>query len=177
MAAGKRPVTEADMRELDSLLRQSVHMSETGFAIELEALAERWDALLKRTGLHRGYRLAADALSEEYRAAYGRPYLFSEKCMAYEIEYHADAFFWAAGYRGYRRNVTSFLFSRQELISHCRVIDISTEDTASRRQRLMFRYRSGVRPEYRNTPADPFDRAPFFRRLLRRLARFSGKDR
>ena len=176
LRAVKNDISEADRTELNGLLADSVTMSENGFAIGLETCAGRWDALLKRTGLHRGYRLMAEKLSDMYREAYGRPYLFSDRCMAYEIEYHADAFFWASGYRGYRRNVTSWLFGRDELISHCRVIDISTEDTASRRQRLMFRYRSGVRSEYRNTPSDPFDRSPWPVRLLRRLRGKQGKE-
>ncbi len=168
---------EGDRRELRSLLTDCVKMSEVGFAIDLESQQERWNSFLKKTGLHAGYRLMADGLSEVYRERYGRPYLFTENCMAYEIEYHADAFFWARGYRGYRRNITSFLFSREKLISHCRVIDISTDDTASRRQRLMFRYRRGVRPEYRNTPMDPFDRSPWPVRLLRRLTARFRKDK
>ena len=175
--SAKHTATEELRRELGALLRQSVHMSETGFAVELEAQAERWDAFLKSCGLKNGYRMMADDLSAAYREAYGRPYLFSERCMAYEIEYHADAYFWATGYRGYRRNVTSFLFDREALISHCRIVDISTEDVASRRQRLMFRYRRGVRTEYRNTEADPFDRRPFLTRLLRPLSGHMGKDR
>ena len=151
-------------------------MDENGFAIELEANAAGWDSFLKRTGLHRGYRLTAESLSGKYREAYGKPYLFSDRCMAYEIEYHADAYFWAKGFHGYRRNVTSWLFGKEELISHCRTIDISTDDTESLRQRLMFGYRRGVRPEYRNTPADPFDRSAWPVRLLRRIRGLRGKD-
>ena len=175
--AGKGTVTDADRNELTVLLADCVEMNEQGFAIDLEHRAERWDALLKRIGLHRGYRLMADRLSDTYTEAYGRPFLFTEKCIAYEIEYHADAYFWANGYRGYRRNVTSWLFGRDELISHCRMIDISTEDTASHRQRLMFGYRRGVRPEYRNTPADPFDRSAWPLRLLRWLRGRTGKEK
>ena len=169
-------VSDDIVREMNDLLKESVQMSDRGFAIELERQPERWDAFLKRAGLHRGYRMIADSLSETYLATYGRPYLFTEKCMAYEIEYHADAYFWACGYRGYRRHATSMLFDRESLISHCRIIDISTDDVASRRQRLMFRYRKGVRREYRNTEADPFDRSPLAKRLLRHLGMLMRKE-
>ena len=176
LRAGRGYITDADRNELIVLLKESVEMTEKGFAVDLERRAERWDTLLKSIGLHRGYRLMAERLSDTYTEAYGRPYLFTEKCMAYEIEYHADAYFWANGYRGYRRNVTSWLFGREELISHCRTVDISTDDIASTRQRLMFGYRRGVRPEYRNTPADPFDRSPWPVRLLRRIRGGRGKE-
>ena len=176
MAMKYRAVSEADRMEMDGLLKTHVKMDEKGFAIELDGAAERWDACLKRLGLHSGYRLMAERLAEAYHETYGKPYLFTEDCMAYEIEYHADAYFWASGYRGYRRNVTSLLFSRDELISHCRVIDVSTDDVTSFRQRAMFRYRKGVRPEYRNTAADPFDRSPWPVRLLKRLKGRPGKE-
>lgn len=171
-----RGIQGYDRRDLDVLLRESVHLSEDGFAIELERHRDRWDAFLKKNGLRRGYRMMADALAEAWNERYGMPYLFTERCMAYEIEYHADAYFWAMGYRGYRRNVTSWLFRREELISHCRVIDISTGDVSVRRQRLMFGYRRGVRPEYRGTDRDPFDRTPWALRLLRRLGGRRRKD-
>lgn len=176
MGDHRKSMTDENRRELDDLLARFASVNEKGFAIELETEAPRWDAALKRAGLHRGYRHMAQWLDQAYRTRFGRPYVFTENCVAYEIEYHADAYFWAAGYRGYRRNVTSLLFSKEDLISHCRVIDISTDDVAVRRQRLMFRYRRGVRREYRNTPLDPFDRSALPARILKRLRRKSGKD-
>ena len=177
MQARRDNISETERLELYALMSDSVSVDEKGFAIVLDEQPERWDGLLKRLGLRVGYRLMADRLAEEYEKHFGRHYLFTEKCMAYEIEYHADAYFWAAGYKGYRRNVTSLLFDRNELISHCRVIDISTDDVVIRRQRLMFRYRKGVRPEYRNTPLDPFDRSAWLKRVLRTLAARIRKDR
>ena len=93
-----------------------------------------------------------------YEERFGREHLFSSACLRFEIAYHADAYFWSLGVRGFLRHPTTLLFSREELKRHCEVIDISTDDVLRRRQRLMFGYARGVRAQYRNTEADPFNR-------------------
>lgn len=107
----------------------------------------------------------SDQLCERYRQLYGREFLFTNRCVAYEIEYHVDGFMYARGFRGYRRNITTLLFSRKDLIAHCRTIDISADDVNSWRQKTMFGYRAGVREIYRNTDKDPFDRRSAAERL------------
>ena len=69
-----------------------------------------------------------------------------------------DAFMTAKGYKRYSPNVTTLLFSKEELESHCKVVDISPEDVNNWKQRTMFRYRKGIRDCYRGTEKDPFRR-------------------
>lgn len=145
-------------KELSALLGESTTFFDTGFSIDLKAAPERWHRCVSALGLRRSCDLMAEELCREYAARYGREFLFSAKCVSFEIRYHLAAYLWAAGYPGYRRNITTYLFSREKLIRHCQEIDISVSDVVSRKQRVMFGYKKGVRPVYRNTPADPFRR-------------------
>ncbi len=158
--------TEArDREELYALLDESTSMEEKGFSIDLQTREREWNRCIDRLGTRQSYRLMAERLCEEYRERYGREFLFSVPCVAYEIRFHANAFLWAKGYPGYLRNVSTWLFSRAKLILHCKEVDISTDDVQSLRQRLMFRYRRGVRTCYRGGDADPFDRRGLLHRL------------
>ena len=145
-------------KELSALLMESTTFFDTGFSVDLKAAPERWHRCASALGLRRCCDLMSEWLCREYAARYGREFLFSAACVSFEIRYHLAAYMWAMGYPGYRRNLTAYLFSREKLIGHCQEIDISVTDTASRRQRVMFGYRKGVRPVYRNTSADPFRR-------------------
>ena len=153
---------------LVSLLDSCTSISRTGFSIDLTVLTEKWNEYIRSLGVKRAYRLMADYLCDKYRAMYGRDYLFSNRCVAYEIEYHVDAYMWAQKFRGYCRNVTTWLFNRRKLILHCKEVDISTEDVYNRKQKWMFRYKKGIRECYKNTPEDPYDRRPVYRRLTRK---------
>ena len=145
-------------KELAELLAENTVYSETGFSIDLKTAPGRWYRCVSALGLRESCGFMAETLCGEYQARYGREFLFSVPCVAWEIRYHLAAYLWAMGYPGCRRNITTYLFSRKRLILHCQEIDISTDDTASRRQRVMFGYKKGVRPVYRNTGADPFRR-------------------
>ena len=145
-------------KELLSLLFENTAFFETGFSVDLKAAPERWHAVVSALGIRDACVRMAEALCRRYQALYGREFLFSVPCVAFELRYHLAAYLWAMGYPGYGRHITTFLFSREKLILHCQEIDISTEDAASLRQRAMFGYRKGVRPVYRSTPADPFRR-------------------
>lgn len=145
-------------RELTRLLDRYTEIRPDGFRIDLAAAHARWDRCLKKLGLSRAYRQMAEHLCRAYEERFGEPFLFTEDCVAREIRYHADAFMATQGYRHYSRHATTLLFSKAALSRHCREIDISTEDTADRKQRLMFRYRSGVRDCYKKTERDPFRR-------------------
>ena len=143
---------------LISLLNTCTAVHRTGFSIDLTVLTERWDQYIKAVGVKRAYALMAAHLCEKYKAMYGREFLFSERCVAYEIEYHVDAYMWSQRFRGYYRNITTWLFKRKDLVLHCKEVDISTEDVDNLKQRLMFRYKKGIRDCYKNTPDDPFRR-------------------
>ncbi len=142
-------------RTLCALTDRSAAIGEKGFALDLRAEPEAWRRAISALGRGRAYLLIAERLCSRYELRYRKPFLFSESCVAFEIAYHAEAYFWALGLGG-RRHASTLLFSREKLIAHCEVVDISTDDTASRKQRLMFSYAAGVRPRYRGTAEDPF---------------------
>ena len=146
--------------ELLSLLSESASYFDTGFSIDLKGAPDRWYRCASALGLRECCGLMAEALCREYRERFGREFLFTAPCVAFEIRYHLAAYLWAMGYPGCRRNITTYLFTRKKLILHCQEIDISVGDVSSRRQRVMFGYKKGVRPVYRNTPSDPFRRGP-----------------
>jgi len=154
---------------LCALLDSCTDMSPTGFSVRVALRTDEWDACLRTLGIRRACALMAVRLCERYHAVYGREFLFSERCVAYELKYHLDAYLWARGYRGYYRNITTWLFSRKKLILHCKETDISTRDIDNKKQRIMFGYKKGVREACKNTPRDPFDRRSLFRRVLSRL--------
>ena len=141
---------------LAALTEKYTQVREDGFSIDIEAEAAAWHAASFALGPKQAYRRMAQQICSLYREKYGRPFLFMEKCVAYEIEFHYDAFMLMHGFRGYIRNVATMLYTKKQLISHCRVIDISTDDISNLKQRLMFGYRRGVRPELKFTRSDPF---------------------
>lgn len=155
------PEKRSSRDALAALCLRSTAISEKGFAVDLRGETARWQALVADLGRKEAYRLAAATLCEAYERRYGRAFLFSEACVAFEIAYHADAYFWTRGFRHPGRHLTTLLFERQKLARHCEVIDISTDDIAVTKQRLMFGYAAGVRPCYRKTERDPFERRLF----------------
>ena len=142
---------------LEELCEVHTEIREDGFSIDLSAEEAAWDAAIRTAGRREAYRRMAACLGRLYLERWGREFLFTEKCMAFEIRFHADAYF-AVRMGGYPRHIATLPFSREALVSHCRVIDISTDDVASLRQRLMFGYRRGVRRCWRGTERDPFRR-------------------
>lgn len=150
---------EAVKIELKQLIEKHTRFYPSGFSISIEDETERWDHCLKQLGIHHGYDYMAEVVCNLYKNKYGKEFLFSNKCVSYEIEYHTDGYMYVMGYKGYIRNVTSYLFSKEELIEHCRVIDISTRDINNFRQRTMFNYKGGIRECYKNTAENPFNRS------------------
>ena len=144
------------VKQLYGLLEKYTKITEDGFAIDIETDFRQWDRCAKTIGIHPCYKRMSRWLAEKYAQIYSKPYLFTEECMAYEIEYHFDAFMWSMGLKGYTRNVTTLIFSKAQLISHCRIINISTTDAHDIRQKTMFAYRKGVRQCYRGTSEDPY---------------------
>ena len=142
--------------ELHRLLDENTTYYPWGFSIALGREEDAWDRTFRAIGLRQTYDAMADYVCRCFERKYGKPFLFSNDCVAYEIEYHTDAYMTMMGYTGYVRNVTTFLFSRESLIEHCRVIDISVKDVDNFRQRTMFGYRRGIRDCYRGTERDPF---------------------
>ena len=161
----ERMLCRPEQEELVCLVARHAALSEKGFALDLREETERWYQAIGALGAKEAYGLIGDVLCELYALRYGKEYLFSGRCLAFEIAYHANAYFWTQGLGGLPRHVTTLLFSRKELERHCEVVDISTDDVSERRQRLMFGYARGVRPRYRHTPEDPFDRSSLLKRI------------
>ena len=142
--------------ELTALLERYSTVEADGFCIDLAPAHERWDRCLKRLGLHEAYSRMAEYLCRSYRERFGEEFLLTEACVAREIQYHVDAYMAVKGYRRYSRHVTTLLFSKASLEKHCKEVDISLKDLTGWKQRLMFRYRKGIRDGYRHTEKDPF---------------------
>ena len=141
---------------LDSLVTQHTIYSEQGFSVHLEKDTEKWDLAISFLGPRRAYRLMAEHLCGVYAEKYARPYLFHEGCVAYELGYHINAYLSMLGCHGYHRHITTLIFTKKQLIDHCQSVEISTGDVHDLKQRVMFRYRTGIRPCYRRTADDPY---------------------
>ena len=155
---GAQTFAESPEAELAGLLEEYAAIEAEGFSVDLASAHARWDGCMKALGLEEAYGRMADWLCRAYREHFGEEFLLTEACVAREIRYHADAYMAAKGYKGYSRNVTTLLFSKAELESHCREVDVSLRDMTDWKQRTMFRYREGIRPCYRGTERDPFRR-------------------
>ena len=151
--------------ELRGLTLRHTTLSEKGFAVDLREETDRWHEAIRALGASRAYALMSEELCALYESRYDREYLFSEQCLAFELAYHAEAYFRVRGLPGHARHLTTLLFTPRELERHCEVVDISTDDVRSLRQSVMFRYAAGVRPCYRNTKEDPFDRGSLVKRI------------
>ena len=145
-------------QELLRLLEKNTEYKEDGFSVSLEEDAAAWDRAIRQLGRKRAYALMGEQLCREFAERNGEEFLFDSKCVAFELEFHMDIYFRTAGYRGYPLQPASLAFSREALLTHTKVVDISTSDVKDLRQRMMFRYRQGVRKPYRGTPKDPFKR-------------------
>ena len=142
--------------ELDQLLDKYATVSEDGFTINLEDETEEWNSCIKEIGVQQAYDYMSDYLCQKYEATYEKEFLFSNECVSYEIEYHVDAYMCMKGYSGYSRNITTFIFRKESLVGHCKVINISTNDTDDFKQAVMFGYMNGIRSQYRGTDKDPY---------------------
>lgn len=147
--------------QLYALLNDHVRFLNEGFSIDLYKDTPVWHRCFQALGPKKAYDFMSRYLCARYRELYGRELLFSERCVTHEIAYHTDAYMWAMGYRGYHRDPTTLLFTRDTLDRHCRSVDISDQDVYNPKQMLAFRYRRGIRPALRGTERDPYDRRPF----------------
>ncbi len=148
------------MKEIDAslraLLERHTRFVPDGFSVDIAAAHGDWDRCLRALGHDAAYAQMADYLCAEYERRCGTPFLFTERCVAWELKYHIEAFMAVQGYAGYRRHVSTLLYGADALKLHCKEVDISEADTASVKQRLMFGYRRGLRPCWRGTEKDPF---------------------
>ena len=137
--------SDTALRELKELALAGLTTENDCFSLDLTSAPERWDAVIRRLGREEAYARLAELLCGEFRRINGREFLFSDDCVAYELGYHIDAYLWSRGFRGYPRHVTTLLFSRASHDRHCRSVEIDEKDLHDFRQRLIFRYRRGLR--------------------------------
>ena len=127
-----------------------------GFSIDLGHDTEEWDGTIRTVGVREACRHMAEHACAGYEQRSGKPFLFSEDCVAYEIKYHLDAFMVTQGFKGYHRNMAAMVLPRALIHSRCKEIDISANDARDLKQRFIFHYKKGIRASYQNTPADPY---------------------
>ena len=142
--------------ELQRLMDAHTRYVPAGFSIDLGHDTEDWDRILRAVGVKEACRRMAELACAGYEQYSGKPFLFSEDCVAYEIKYHLDAFMLTQGFGGYHRNLAAALLPRPLITSRCREIDISANDARDLKQRFIFHYKRGIRACYQNTPADPY---------------------
>ncbi|MBR2832156.1 MAG: hypothetical protein IKE57_04425 [Oscillospiraceae bacterium] len=138
------------------LLDRHTTFVENGFSVDLEPETLRWRDLAAQLGAKELCRIMSGHLCARFRERSGREFLFSDECVAYELEYHLRGYLWARGYGGWGRHITTWLLPRSLVLARCKEIDISSDDIASLPQLIVFRYRKGIRESYKNTPDDPF---------------------
>lgn len=165
-----RPLTETEERALRDLLFRCAEVLKEGFRIDLSADPDGWAALSRALGSARLCGAAARLLCGAYAEAFSEPFLFSERCAAFEFRYHLNAYLWTQGLRR-TRHISTLLLDKATIERKCRSVEIDTTDVYRRSQRLAFRYFSGVRRSYRRTARDPYAkrcgdryvRIPFYR--------------
>lgn len=143
---------------LKSLIKRNSTVMKDGFCVRFDRDTDAWDHCRCLLGRKLFYNTIAEELCRRYQNLYRKQFLFSEKCVSFELRYHVEAYLWAIGRSHCLRHVSTLLFTREALISHCRSVEIDINDTENLKQRVMFRYRSGIRACYRKTDMDPFRR-------------------
>ena len=169
-----KPLNEQENGTVRALCTHFAEVMRDGFRIDLSAAPENWDAAARAIGTKRLCRGVVEMLSDAYAAQQCELFLFSERCMTFELKYHLNAYLCIRGFRRVR-HVTTLLFPKRTVERTCRSVEIDRNDVYRTSQRLAFRYFFGIRKEYRCTARDPYAkrigtryvRIPFYR-LLRR---------
>ena len=165
-----KPLSEQETTTLHALLARCTSVLPEGFRVDLSADPDAWAALSRALGSGRVCTAAARWLNDAYRAQFREPFLFSERCMTFELKYHLNAYLCVQGFRR-TRHVSTLLFSKATLERKCRSIEIDTNDVYRKSQRLAFRYFFGIANAYRRTARYPYAKAlrgryvriPFYR--------------
>ena len=165
-----RPLNEQEQNTVRTLLTRCTEVLREGFRIDLSGQTDEWAALLRALGSKRLCAFCAEALSAAYRDRFGEAFLFSARCMTFELRYHLNAYLCVKGLRR-TRHVSTLLFRKPTIERKCRSIEIDTGGVYRLSQRLAFRYFFGIRRVYRRTARDPYAikrgnryfRIPFYR--------------
>ncbi|MBR0507915.1 MAG: hypothetical protein IJJ86_04830 [Clostridia bacterium] len=165
-----KPLTNKERKTAKNLLRDCTEILPEGFRIDLSKDPGRWDAVSRAIGTKRLCAWVSSALSDAYEARYHKPFLFSERCMTFELKYHLNAYLCVKGLRRVR-HVSTLLIPKRLLDRGCRSVELDVTDVYRLSQRFAFRYFFGVRRALKRTDRDPYAkkigktyfRIPFYR--------------
>ena len=150
-----KPLTERQENTAGELLFRCAEVLKEGFRIDLSASPAAWAALSRELGSKRLCAWIAKTLSDAYERTFQTAFLFSERCMTFELKYHLNAYLAVKGFR-HVRHVSTLFFPKSVIERTCHSIEIDTTDAYRLSQRIAFRYFFGVRKAYRRTEADPY---------------------
>lgn len=121
---------EVTKRELEKLVTQctveNTKVRSFYLGIGLESWQEELYNAVNLLGMGRATELMAEAALGVYKDTVGEAYLLPQKTVAYEIQYHVEAYFYAVGKKEYfwKRHLTTWAFPKKVLERRCEVIDI-----------------------------------------------------
>ena len=165
-----KQLTGQEAKTAKKLLLRSTEVLPEGFRIDLSERADEWAALSRELGSRRLCAFVAETLRSMYRKRFSETFLFSVRCMTFELMYHLNAYLCVKGLRR-TRHVTTLLFSKARIERKCFSIEIDTGDVYRLSQRIAFRYFFGIDRVFRRTARDPYAkklggmylRLPFYR--------------
>lgn len=150
-----KPLNGKEANAINDLLLRCAEVLPEGFRVDLEACTDEWAKLSRALGSKRLCAFVAETLKRMYREQFSETFLFSVRCMTFELLYHLNAYLCVKGYRK-TRHVTTLLFRPALIERKCRSIEIDTNDVYRLTQRIAFRYFFGIDKEYRCTGRDPY---------------------
>ena len=163
-------LNEQEAKDVNELLLRCTEVLPEGFRVDLSADPDRWAAFVRAFGSKRLCAFVAETLKSMYKKQFSEAFLFSVRCMTFELRYHLNAYLCVKGYRR-MRHVTTLLFDRNLIERKCRSIEIDANDVYRLSQRIAFRYFFGIDRIFRRTARDPYAkklggvylRIPFYR--------------
>lgn len=121
---------ETGKRELEKLVvqhtRENTKVRACYLGIGLGSWSEELYEAVEALGMSRATALMAEGALGVYKEKVGEAYLLLQKTVAYEIQYHVEAYFYAIGKKEYfwKRHITTWAFPKKMLERRCEVIDI-----------------------------------------------------
>lgn len=121
---------EVTKRELEKLVilytQENTKVRSYYVGIGLKSWREKLYEAVEILGINRVTELMAGVALCLYKEKVGEAYLLPQKTVAYEIQYHVEAYFYATGKKEYfwKRHITTWAFPKKVLERRCEVIDI-----------------------------------------------------
>ena len=143
-----KALNEPEPETVRAMLLRCAKTLPEGFCVDLSADPQGWAAASRAIGSKRLCRGVADLLCGAYEAQYGEPFLFSERCMTFELKYHLNAYLSVKGLRRLR-HVTTLLFPKrtvERLPQHRDRHKRRIPEEPAAHVPLLFRHPQGVPP-------------------------------